>query len=1154
MSFADFVHLHNHTQYSLLDGACRIDLVLELTKEMKMPALAITDHGNMFGAIEFYRKAKSQGIKPIIGTEAYIAPTSRLKKEPIKGLPDSGYHLILLVKNRQGYQNLIQLSTAGYLEGFYFRPRIDKELLRKHSEGLIALSSCLKGEIPHRLLREDKEGAKKAALEYSEIFGEGNFFIEIQNHGIEAQLKVLPQLVKLAGELDLPIVATNDCHYLYREDYPAHDALLCIQTGKSISDTDRLRYTTDQIYFKSPQEMKEVFKDYPEAIENSVGIADRCSLELEFGKSHVPRFPLPAGFDTPEAYLKDLTHKGLERRYSRVTKELEERLNYELKVIIQMGYAGYFLIVKDFIDYARESGIPVGPGRGSVGGSLVSYCLGITNIDPLKYGLIFERFLNPERLSMPDIDIDFSDKGRDRVIDYVTNKYGQESVCQIITFGTMAARAVIRDVGRVLSMPYSEVDRIAKMIPFDWHMNLSKAVDSHPTLRSLYQEDPRVGKLIDLSKTLEGLSRHASTHAAGVVIAPSKLTDFVPLFKSNKDEITTQYDMHGIEAIGLIKMDFLGLRTLTVLDETVKLLERTRGIKIDMNDIPLDDREVYELFARGETVSIFQFESRGMRDYLQKLKPENLEDLTAMNALYRPGPLDAGMVSEYIDRKQGRKKIKYEHPLLEPILKDTYGVIVYQEQVLQIAHQLAGYTLAEGDLLRKAMGKKIGEIMAQQRKEFIDRAHKKGVPKRAAEKIFDHVETFGRYGFVKSHSVGYARIAYETAYLKTHYPVEFMAAAMTSEMGNSDRIFILMEECRRMGIEVLPPDINESLATFSPIGNSIRFGLLGVKNVGVGAVSASTQARETGGAFKSIYDFCERVDMQQINKRALESLITAGAFDPTRGHRAQLVAAVDSAVSYGQALQDEKKRGQTSLFGGDSSGATSSLLAPGLPQVPPWDRARILSKEKEILGFYISGHPLHKYEEELKVFATHSTDALLEVADNKVVGVGGIVTGVKTNIDKKGGRMAFVNIEDFTGSVEVIVFSDLFGRREPILQPDAMIIVRGRTSTREGEKPKIIASDLTLLSAAAKEFGTTVNLYLPVSDWDSAGGKDLLEHILSKPGESPVLLHLKTDEGEVLVDLKDKKVDATGEWIEQARLILGEENVRLEKNRRSHST
>jgi DNA polymerase-3 subunit alpha len=1145
MTFADFIHLHNHTQYSLLDGACRIDRMLELTKEMKMPALAITDHGNMFGVIEFYRKAKAQGIKPIIGTEAYVAPASRLKKEPIRGLPDSGYHLILLVKNREGYQNLIQLSTSGYLEGFYHRPRIDKDLLREHSEGLVALSSCLKGEVPHRLLQGDPEGARRAAREYAEIFGEGNFFIEIQNHGIDVQLKILPELVKLAEEVGLPIVATNDCHYLHREDYHAHDALLCIQTGKSISDTDRLKYPTDQIYFKSPKEMKEVFKDYPQAIENTIRIGDSCSLELEFGQSHVPRFPLPSGYDTPETYLTDLARGGLEERYLKVTQELRERLEYELKVIVQMGFAGYFLIVKDFIDYARENGIPVGPGRGSVGGSLVSYCLGITSIDPLKHGLIFERFLNPERLSMPDIDIDFSDKGRDQVIKYVTDKYSPESVCQIITFGTMASRAVVRDVGRVLSMPYSEVDRIAKMIPFSRDITLAEAVDTNPALKKLYQEDPRVGKLIDYSKTLEGLSRHASTHAAGVVIAPSKLTDFVPLFKSTKDEITTQYDMHGIEAIGLIKMDFLGLRTLTVLDETVELVEKSKGVKVDIGALPLDDREVYGLFSRAETVGVFQFESRGMRDYLQKLKPENLEDLTAMNALYRPGPLDAGMVSEYIDRKHGHKEIKYEHRLLEPILKDTYGVIVYQEQVLQIAHQLAGYSLAEGDLLRKAMGKKIAEIMAQQKREFVNRAHKRGIGKKTAEKIFGQIETFGRYGFVKSHSVGYAHIAYETAYLKTHYPVEFMAAAMTSEMGNSDRIQVFMEECRRMGIEVLPPDINESRGTFSPVGSSIRFGLLAVKNVGVGPVNAIVEARERGGPFKDLYDFCERVDLREINKRALESLITAGAFDSTAGHRAQLAAAVDSAVSYGQALQEERKRGQTSLFGGGSTGATISPLAPAPPEVPPWDRSTILSKEKEILGFYISGHPLHKYEGELKTFATHTTDALLEVADGKLVSVGGIVTGVKTNVDKKGGRMAFVNIEDFTGSVEVIVFSDLFGKREPILQPDAMIVVKGRTSTREGEKPKIIASDLTLLSAAAKEFGTTVNLYLPVSEWDSAGGKDLLEHILSKPGECPVLLHLQTDEGEVLVDLKEKKVDASRDWIEQAKLILGEENVRL---------
>ncbi|MCI0531189.1 MAG: DNA polymerase III subunit alpha, partial [candidate division Zixibacteria bacterium] len=764
MQHADFVHLHNHTQYSLLDGACKIDELIALAKQYKFPALAITDHGNMFGAIEFYRKAMHAGIKPIIGMEAYVAPQELYKKVQIPGLPDTGYHLVLLAKNLTGYKNLIQLASIGYLEGFYFRPRIDKAVLKKHAEGLMALSSCLNGEIPVNLLDNNFSESEQTAREFLQIFGEGNFYIELQDHNLEPEKKIKTHLINLAKKLNIPLVATNDCHYLKREHAQAHDALLCIQTGKLLSDTDRLRFETEEIYFKTPQEMKELFADVPSAIQNSLKIAEECNLQLEFGKLHLPHFPVPSGYNTLDELLEYQAKKGLSHRYSKVTPGLEERLTYELGVIRQMGFAGYFLIVKDFIDYARQQGIPVGPGRGSAAGSLVAYSLGITNIDPIKYGLIFERFLNPERVSMPDIDIDFSDKGRDKIIQYVIEKYGKDNVAQIITFGTMAARAVVRDVGRVMNMAYSEVDRIAKMIPAEVDMTLEKALQVQPELKKLVEGNASIGKLISYSQVLEGTSRHASTHAAGVVIAPSRLTDYVPLYKTNKDEITTQFDMQGIEDIGLLKMDFLGLRTLTVIDDCLSRLRADRKLDLNIDHIPLDDQSVYQIFSKGETVGIFQFESPGMRDYLKKLKPESLNDLTAMNALYRPGPLDAHMVDEYIERKRGFKEIKFEHPTLESILKETYGVIVYQEQVIQIASEVAGYTLGRADVLRKAMGKKIADLMRKQKVEFIKGAKSRGIPNQTAERIFEHISTFGRYGFNKSHSLAYALVAYQTAF------------------------------------------------------------------------------------------------------------------------------------------------------------------------------------------------------------------------------------------------------------------------------------------------------------------------------------------------------------------------------------------------------
>jgi DNA polymerase-3 subunit alpha len=1147
MKRADFIHLHNHTQYSLLDGAMKIDDLLVKAREFKMPALAITDHGNMFGAIEFYKKAIASGIKPIIGSETYVAAASRLRKEPIPGLPDTGFHLILLVRNLDGYKNLIKLSTSGYLEGFYHRPRIDKELLRKNHQGLIGLSSCLKGEVPYLLMKGNYKKAKKVAEEYVEIFGQGNFYLELQNHGTDDEKKARELLLQLSRDTGIPVVATNDCHYLKKEDWEAHDALLCIQTGKTVAETDRMKFSTDQLYFKSPEEMKKLFEEIPQAIENTIKIAEECNLQLEFGKFHLPHFPLPSGYEDLESYLDYLARKGLAQRYSKVTPGLEERLEYELKTINQMGYAGYFLIVKDFIDYARSKDIPVGPGRGSAASSLVSYALGITNIDPIKYGLLFERFLNPERISLPDIDIDFSDRGRDRIIDYVINKYGKENVTQIITFGTMAARGVIRDVGRVLGMPYSEVDRIAKMIPFEIDMTLKKALEVQPDLARLSESDPQIKRLISLSQTLEGLTRHASTHAAGVVIAPTKLTEFVPLYMSAKDEITTQYDMKGIEDIGLLKMDFLGLRTLTVIDDTLRMLREDRNVNVDIDRIPLDDKKVFDLFSNGETVGIFQFESSGMRDYLKKLKPEILDDLTAMNALYRPGPLDSFMIDEYIQRKHGDKKIEYEHPLLEPILKETYGVIVYQEQVLKVASDLAGYSLGKADILRKAMGKKKAEMMAEQRNEFVKGAKGTGITEKKADRIFDLIATFARYGFNKAHSVGYAYIAYQTAYLKAHYPVEFMAATLSSEIGNSDRIVTLMEECKRMGIQVLPPDVNESVGKFKVFGDKIRFGLEAVKNVGESAINSIVAARERYGKFTSIFQFCEEVDLRAVNKKAVESLICAGAFDSVHKNRARILAGVELAMNYGQSVQKDKIKGQTTLFDLESGG---NLIQkePELLPIPEWPRSQILAKEKEMLGFYVSGHPLTKYEEELKTFSTFSTQTIEAVSDGQEVILGGIIAGVKLNIDKKGNQMAFATLEDFLGTVEVLVFSDCFEKRRTLVRNGSMVLIRGRASTREGEKAKVVAFDVISLDKVYQE----MNGFLHLKIGSQIAGDDFIpqiKNILSAhQGKSGVILHMRTQKEELKMKVKNIKVQLSRELLNKLREGLGKENVYLSKN------
>ncbi|MCK4417933.1 MAG: DNA polymerase III subunit alpha, partial [Candidatus Latescibacteria bacterium] len=1035
MPTANFVHLHNHTMYSLLDGALRIEQMVKTAKQWGMPALAITDHGNMFGAIEFYQKVQKAGIKPIIGCEVYVAIEDRLKRQAAWGIADGATHLTLLARNDLGYQNLMKLVSKGYLEGFYYHPRVDKELLREYHEGLIALSGCIKGEIARLILNENIEKAQQAVREYNDIFGQGNFYLELQRHGIEEEEKAVQCLLKFSQELDVPVVATNDCHYLNREDAPAHDVLLCIQTGKTLEDKNRMRFQTDQVYFKSPEEMEELFADVPQALQSTLEIADRCNVMIEFGKLKLPRFPLPENYQNADDYLRDLTYQSAKERYQEISPEVEEQLEHELEIIKKTGYAGYFLIVADFVRYAKSKNFPVGPGRGTATSSLVSYVLKVTNIDPLRNKLLFERFLNPQRVSMPDFDIDFADRDRQKVIDYVIKKYGKENVSQIITFGTMAARAVIRDVGRVLGMPYGEVDKIAKLVLPG--TTLEVAIKTVPELAQLAQSDGVGAKLISYAKTLEGLARHSSTHAAGVVITPDALTNYTPLCTTNKKDITTQYDWKYIEEIGLLKMDFLGLRTLTGIDDTLRMVAE-KGTSLELEDLPLDDKATFELLARGETIGIFQFESSGMRDYLRKLNPTSLDDMIAMNALYRPGPMAS--IDDFIRRKHGTTEITYLHPLLKPILEETYGIIVYQEQVMRIASVLAGFSLAQADILRRAMGKKQPEIMEEQRGPFIEGCRKKKINEETAEKIFAAMAQFAGYGFNKAHSSGYALIAYQTAYLKAHFPQEFMAANLTSEMGNSDRVGVLLDECRRMGIQVLPPDVNESQAGFTVVPEGIRFGLGAIKNVGIAVIKAIVKAREKEGKFKNIFDFCERVDQRYLNKRTIESLIMAGATDSLAGHRAQLITVLEQALEGAQTIQADRQRGQTSLF------ENLSVQEKELPDIPPWSESQMLADEKKMLGFYVSGHPLEKYQQDLQAFATHRIGELSELEDGTAVVVGGIITKLKKTTDRKGKPMAFATLEDFSGATEVLVFSDSYEKFRSLVVTDQLVMAEGRVS------------------------------------------------------------------------------------------------------------
>jgi len=1099
---ADFVHLHCHSEYSLLDGAARINYLVNRAAELNMPAVAITDHGTMFGVVDFYKAAKEAGVKPILGCEVYVAPRSRFQKEPRQD--DIQYHLVLLAENDTGYRNLTRLVSAGFTEGFYYKPRVDRELLAQHSEGLIALSACLAGEIPTRILEGQLEEARETARFYRDLFGSENFYLELHDHNIPEQKKVNEVLKQISREEGIPLVASNDVHYLSRQDAGVHDVLLCIQTGKTVDETERMSFETEEFYFKTGAEIAGQFDDVPEAVSNSLRIAERCHVEKDFSKRYLPEYEVPEGYDA-DTYLEKICYEGLQSRYGEVTPEIEERLQYELNVIRQMDYSDYFLIVWDFIEYARREEVLVGPGRGSAAGSLVAYCLGITNIEPLQHGLLFERFLNPERISMPDIDIDFCDDKRDRILKYVFDKYGQERVAQIITFGTMAARAAVRDVGRALAIPYADVDKIAKMIPMEVKMTISRALEQSRELQALYQEDDQYRRLLDISMAVEGMPRHASTHAAGVVIAKEPLVNYVPLYKMADNAVVTQFPMGTLEDMGLLKMDFLGLKTLTIIGETLTNIEKRHGKKINIEEITLDDDGTYEMLSRGETTGIFQLESTGMRSVLRDLMPNKFEDIIAVVALYRPGPME--QIPTFVNSKHGREKIKYAHPDLEPILKETYGVIVYQEQIMEIAARIAGFSLGQADLLRRAIGKKKKEILDEQQEKFITGCMEKGYTRELGIKMYDLILKFASYGFNKSHAAAYAMIAYQTAFLKANYPVEFMAALMTVYCSNSDKVALYIADCRRMGIEVLPPDINESETHFTVVGdNRIRFGLAAVKNVGLGAIDSITGARREK-PFISLRDFASRVDLRLCNRKALESLIKCGAFDSLGGHRAQYLAALEDVLAQGQSAQRERENGQISMFSLMDADVQEEMLNDNLAEIEPFSDKERLSLEKEMLGLYISGHPLEPYRPVLDQMKNLVRCAeLAEAGDNHHVRVGGIIVAVRRLYTKKNKEMAFVRLEDLTGSVELVIFPDLFERQGSLLQEDNLIIVEGRTDLKEEEDVKILAEKLSPLGHQKKYIRLVID-----ESHDRAILQDLKDTLIAESGDMPVCLFFKKD-------------------------------------------
>ncbi|MGZ3493548.1 MAG: DNA polymerase III subunit alpha [Thermodesulfobacteriota bacterium] len=1128
---SDFIHLHVHSQYSLLDGAIRFEEAFDLAKRYGMKAMALTDHGNMFGAIEFYQLAIKHGIKPIVGCEIYVSPGSRLeKKTGERG--EGNYHLTLLAKNETGYFNLLKLVSLGHLEGFYYKPRVDKELLSRYQEGLIALSGCMKGEVAVHANRGEMKKAIQVAEDYRKIFEGRRFFIEIQNNGVENQLQVNERLLEIGHQLSLPAVATNDCHYLNRKDAKAQEVLLCIQTGKTLQDNDRMRFASDEFYFKSPQEMAALFQNTPEAIVHTMEIAEACNLEMRFDEKHIPRIAVPSG-ETAEGYLEKLARQGLDRRLSRYERESDFkdrashyklRLEEELKVIKSMGYPGYFLIVYDFIHYAKSHKIPVGPGRGSAAGSLVAYALNITDLDPIEYGLIFERFLNPGRKSsMPDVDVDFCMEGRDGVIQYVSEKYGKENVAQIITFGKMQAKAVVRDVGRVLGIPYAEVDRIAKMIPNKIDITLEQAVHQEAGLREAIARDTRIASLFEIARSLEGLARHASTHAAGVVIANKPLMEYLPLQRGQNGEVMTQYAMKQVEAIGLVKFDFLGLKTLTVVDQTIQMIEKNQHVKLGLSEIPLDDPEVYALLGAGSNLGIFQLESSGMRDLLIKLKPQRFKDIIALVALYRPGPLDSGMVGEFIKRKHGQESIRYEHPALEEILNDTYGVIVYQEQVMRIASAMANFSLEDADNLRRAMSKKDALEMERQKERFLEGAKKNRISAKKAEKIFEQMETFGRYGFNKSHSAAYALLAYQTAYLKTYYPIEFMAALLTSEAQNAEKIVRYISECREMGVAILPPDVNESFNHFAVSGNQIRFGLTAVKNVGGAAIDAIMTEREGKGRFQSLSDFCNRVDLRKVNRRVIESLIKCGAFDFSKAYRSQMLTALGDLLEQSQSAQRKKGEPQLSMLLDESRDFKEEY-----PDVDEFPENQLVAFEKETIGFYISRHPLSRYQEEIKKHTEIDISGLTRLQNGTEVRICGLVNTLKEIVTKKGDRMAFLTLEDMKGFVEVILFPEVFKAALPCLRGGDPLLVTGTLDLSE-EHTKIKATDIQPLQERSASSTKPLRLKIPLSSLTSSQLTDLKDIILANRGSSKILLHfIDGTNRETVVALPDEyTVDPT---------------------------
>ena len=1083
---SNFVHLHIHSEYSLLDGANRIKDLPIRAKELGMDAIALTDHGSMFGTIDFYKACKANGIKPIIGCEVYVAPRSRKDKDP--NLDARYNHLILLAKNNDGYKNLAKLVSLGYTEGFYYKPRIDKEALEQYHENLICCSACLAGEVNQAILKNNMEEAKKVALWFKKLFGE-DYYLEIQNNGIKEQVLVNQKLIELSRELDIPLVATNDAHYLKREDAYNHEVLLCIQTGKKMSDEDRMKFETDELYVKSPEEMSDYFKNVPEAIENTVKIAEKCNVEFEFGHTILPNYDVPEEFETHYDYLKKLCDDGIKNRYGEnPTKEILERAEFEMNVINQMGYVDYFLIVWDYIHYAKTHNIPVGPGRGSGAGSIVAYAIEITDIDPIKYGLIFERFLNPERISMPDFDVDFCYEKRDQVIDYVCRKYGHDHVSQIITFGTMSARMVIRDVGRVLDVPYAETDKIAKMVPNELHITIKKAMEQNRELRDLYEQNSDMKKMLDIAMALEGMPRQASTHACGIVITKDPVVDYVPLYRRD-DIISTQYIMTTLEELGLLKMDFLGLRTLTVIQDTIELVKANRGIDVEF-DKDMNDSKVYKLWQDGNSVGIFQFESQGMTNFMKELKPDCLEDIIAGVSLYRPGPMD--QIPRYIANNKDPEHAVYTHPALKPILEVTYGCMVYQEQVMQIVRDLAGYSLGRADLVRRAMGKKKLDVMAKERENFIHGqvdengniiikgCVRNGIDEKSANKIFDEMAEFAKYAFNKSHAACYAVVAYRTAYLKAYYPVEFMAAMLNSFLGNLDKIPAYTEECKRLNIQILKPDINKSYTKFTVDGDKIRFGLGSVKNVGTSAVDEIVAERDRNGQFKDFTDFCERIQETNVNKKCIESLIKAGAFDEFNETRRTLMESFESILDTITSSNKKELEGQVNMF--DLGGSDSKEMKYTFKEFPEYSRKELLFMEKEMLGLYISGHPLDNIRHQIEMQTNinsfqmrqmENTDEIgeeirQEIKDGQMVKYAGIITKIKKKYTKNNKLMAFLTVEDLYGPTEIILFESAYQNCANVLMEDNIVLVNGRLSVREDEETKIVANQITEFATKKK--------------------------------------------------------------------------------------